>query len=61
MCCTMMLRKVFATCVCASPCCMSPYKNLFSTPYPRQGICPGGILVAKDPAHACMYVMAIPY
>ena len=32
MCCTMMLRKVFATCVCACPCCMSPYKNLFSHP-----------------------------
>ena len=29
--------------------------------YPRQGVCPGGILVAKDPAHACTYVMAIPY
>ena len=29
--------------------------------YPRLGICPGGILVAKDPAHACTYVMAIPY
>ena len=28
---------------------------------PKQGICPGGILVAKDPAHACKYVMVIPY
>ena len=34
MCCTMMLRKKFATHVCACPCCVSPYTNHLSTPTP---------------------------
>ena len=30
-CYTMMIRKLFASCVCVCPCRMSPYTNLFST------------------------------